>query len=263
MRKVAFAVCLEMGGVHSASLSVTMGTPTYAVHAAMQYYSPKVYGINWRRYILEKHTEQANHLLDGSFPLHLALSNRYIAQSSIGLPNCLGSAAYLLIQRLVQLNPDALRLADRQGFTPLHCAIQYRFIFDLDFVISSQYEECIVHGLGDYIRKERGRIKRETRGYQMLIRHCPDALRMPFPDTGRLPLHVAAEKIPVWNCNVEEIAKADPSALLLRDPLTKLYPFMIAAMADSIQPDVKPVSNISVVYELLRMKPEMNAYWNI
>jgi hypothetical protein len=69
-----------------------------------------------------------------------------------------------------------------------------------------------------------------------------------IPDaSGLLPLHLAIEKNRTWEGGVKALWRAEPRSLCTRDPSTKLYPFMLAASADS---------DISTIFRLLLAAPE-------
>jgi hypothetical protein len=69
-----------------------------------------------------------------------------------------------------------------------------------------------------------------------------------IPDAGGLlPLHLAIKKNRTWEGGVKALWRAEPRSLCTRDPSTKLYPFMLAASADS---------EISTIFRLLLAAPE-------
>ena len=128
---------------------------------------------------------------------------------------------YCVIFLVVSLRPEELVQRDSHGKTPLILALET----DL-----GTYHE---HSLLD-----------------LLVDTQPMASSMPNSD-GRMPLHLALtrHKFIDWKDGTASIFKSNPTALLRRDPLTKLYPFMLAAMHEPGHP--------TTTYELLRADPSV------
>ena len=69
-----------------------------------------------------------------------------------------------------------------------------------------------------------------------------------IPDAcGRLPLHLALESNRTWEGGIKALLKAEPRSLTMRDPISRLYPFMFAASTNS---------EIDTIYNLLLKDPE-------
>lgn len=51
---------------------------------------------------------------------------------------------------------------------------------------------------------------------------------------GELPLHIALRSFLTWNTGIRSLAEADAVTVEVRDPVTKLFPFMLAAVGDPI-----------------------------
>mgnify|MGYP005855895967 CR=1 FL=1 len=70
---------------------------------------------------------------------------------------------------------------------------------------------------------------------------------------GRFPLHMAVANRHTWEGGVQELFMAAPELLSVRDPVTKLYPFQLAAIpvGDTL------VVNATTIWELLRLQPEL------
>ena len=66
---------------------------------------------------------------------------------------------------------------------------------------------------------------------------------------GRLPLHLAIASGKQWGNGVEAILHANPDALMMQDPLTRLFPFLLAAECQA--------SETNTVFELLRTNPAL------
>lgn len=88
---------------------------------------------------------------------------------------------------------------------------------------------------------------------QLLLRENPRAATL-CNSRGRYPLHVALNSGIAWNEGIAALLQAFPPALNIRDPLTRLYPFALAAMA----PDDLPTKNdLTTVFCVLRADPSI------
>ena len=83
-------------------------------------------------------------------------------------------------------------------------------------------------------------------GVNVLIQYFPGSASIP-DKRGRLPLTVALDKKRRWDQGVSVLLKAFPDALLVRDPVTRLFPFMVAAIEDK--------HIIDIVFTLLKLSP--------
>lgn len=84
---------------------------------------------------------------------------------------------------------------------------------------------------------------------QVILEACPQSARYRCAETGRLPLHVAAH---VEGCM--NIVRAHPIALKTRCPVTKLYPFQLAALNLASENNN---SSVEIGWNLLRAAPEL------
>ena len=73
-------------------------------------------------------------------------------------------------------------------------------------------------------------------------------------DSGRLPIHSATANRLSWRNGLEDITEANFYALSIPDPVTNLYPFMLAAHGDAAS---SVPADLNSVYTLLRMNPEI------
>jgi hypothetical protein len=91
---------------------------------------------------------------------------------------------------------------------------------------------------------------------QVLLEACPQSAQHRCSETGRLPLHMAAH---VEGCM--HLVQAYPSALKTRCPVTKLYPFQLAAMHSSTSSNESSnaSSSVEIGWNLLRAAPELLA----
>jgi hypothetical protein len=79
---------------------------------------------------------------------------------------------------------------------------------------------------------------------QQLIYSNPDGLTTPVFGTGRLPIHLA---IDAQSASIKDIVAKKPATASIPDPVTRLYPFMMAAVGDSF--------SVNIIYDLLRLNP--------
>jgi hypothetical protein len=131
---------------------------------------------------------------------------------------------YCVIFLAVSLRPEELVQRDSHGRTPL--------ILALEINLDTYHEHSLL---------------------QLLVETQPIAGSMPDSD-GRLPLHLALTRREFidWKDGTESIFRSEPTALLTMDPLTKLYPFMLAAMHEQGHP--------TTTFELLRADPSVINY---
>jgi hypothetical protein len=86
----------------------------------------------------------------------------------------------------------------------------------------------------------------------ILVNADPKAARIASrlgPNRGRLPLHIAVATGKPWNEGIKSLLAAFPEAISRVDPLTRLYPFLQAAVSE--RPEC------SVILELLRKDPSL------
>lgn len=112
--------------------------------------------------------------------------------------------------------------ADENGFLPLHYVLQQQYP-------SSYYR---------FILRE-------------LLEVAPKAAAIPEPNSGRLPLHMAADADWKWGEGVKDIVFNNPVALVTPDPSSDLLPFQAFNM------------DTTTLYELLRSAPESLQFRNI
>lgn len=72
-------------------------------------------------------------------------------------------------------------------------------------------------------------------------------------NNGRYPLHIALAHRHTWAGGVQDLFEAAPGILSIRDPLTQLYPFQLAAV-----PVLENLTvDITTIWELLRRRTEL------
>ena len=81
---------------------------------------------------------------------------------------------------------------------------------------------------------------------KQLMESNPGALTKPVSfDNGRLPIHLALEN--PYSAALIDIIEMAPETISIQDPVTKLYPFMMAAVGEE--------PSLNMIYKLLRPNP--------
>lgn len=80
---------------------------------------------------------------------------------------------------------------------------------------------------------------------QQLIYSNPAGLTTPIFGTGRLPIHLAIE---AKSASLKDIVAKNSTTASIPDPVTRLYPFMMAAVGDDS-------FSVNIIYDLLRLNP--------
>jgi len=128
---------------------------------------------------------------------------------------------YCAIMLAVNLHPEELCQLDNKGRTPLVLALENK--------MKNYYGQPLL---------------------ELLLKKQPSAASI-ADHQGRLPLHLAlAQECSYylsWDEGIKSIFASEPRAVSARDPLTKLYPFMMAAVNDR--------GNPTTTFELLRSDP--------
>jgi len=100
---------------------------------------------------------------------------------------------------------------------------------------------------------------------QMLVPIYPDTVQMK-DSRGRLPIFTALESGVLWEEGVSTLLELAPRALFLRDPVTGLYPFMLAACGtkartgnDGDVEEGEEAKTLSSIFRLLRSDPSLLA----
>lgn len=139
---------------------------------------------------------------------------------------CRRSPTSCLFPLMVEVYKEHLWISDADGNFPLSIACQ-----------------CPVANRSSYLLTK----------VQLLLRENPRAATL-CNSRGRYPLHVALNSGIAWNEGIAALLQAFPPALNIRDPLTRLYPFALAAMA----PDDLPTKNdLTTVFCVLRADPSI------
>ena len=94
---------------------------------------------------------------------------------------------------------------------------------------------------------------REHEFIKLLLDAYPEAAREPnHRDDHRYPLHSAVSNRHTWDGGVECLFRAAPEVVMVLDPVTKLYPFQLAAV-----PIRDSNVDLNTVYMLLRSHPDV------
>jgi len=156
----------------------------------------------------------------------------------------------VVLKIALALNEDQLMDSDTQGNTPLlstaetpiykeHDLSADGFSFD-DFLLqkrNSDFQCCCCDDEND---------SSTPSVIELVINPAPKSAQIPNR-RGRLPLHLALVHGKSWKQGVREIFSAYPEALNIRDPELRLYPFMLAAVAED--------NSLTTVFQLLRHNP--------
>jgi len=97
---------------------------------------------------------------------------------------------------------------------------------------------------------------------QMLVAEHPNAAHVPDND-GRRPIYVALASGVAWEEGLEDLFNLDPKCLADHDPMTRLCPFMLAAVgagnrlrrADGAWTRQDEAKSLATVYSMLRVDP--------
>lgn len=189
-------------------------------------------------------------------------------QDSIKKRGIIHAAAFCSVPRCilnmaVRMYPDELTEKDENGDTPLS-------------ILLSRPKPCkstCGWGRSDDIRLQDAREIEAMDMMQTILWADPAAAAVPSLN-GRLPLHLAIDNGLNWADGIQDIFKANPSAVLVRDPITRLFPFMQASIKTSdnqvdtctqeeahprlenkMQVSIETDYILTTTYELLRANP--------
>lgn len=150
---------------------------------------------------------------------HLSQATYVFAQSAL-------LEGRLLVNAILELQPDSMESPNVQGDLPLHVALK----------TGKPWVDVIA----------------------TLINACPETATARNSVNGRLPLHLAILHYPTSESNViRKLFKSFPGAINLPDPMTRLLPFHLAAMSDNRRLPTNDLDQISDTYFLLRASPEV------
>ena len=152
------------------------------------------------------------------------------------------------------LHPDQLEEEDELGRLPLFVAAAAPVFKVRDLSDEGYSLEDRIHG-DDAEYDEANDTDQDGAGnssapsvIEILVNAFPDAVRFRDRD-GRLPLHLAILHGKRRFSGVESIVDTYPDALMLQDPITKLYPFMLAATIEK--------GECTTIFELLKSNPSL------
>jgi len=166
-----------------------------------------------------------------------------------------------ILNMAVRMYPDELTDKDENGDTPLS-------------IVLSRPKACkSIYGWGrsDDIRDQNAREIEAMDMMQTVLWADPGAAAVESSN-GRLPLHLAIDNGLHWNDGIQDIFKANPTAVSVRDPITRLFPFMHASIkhcdaqvdrytqedhpgSEDMQASIEPDHILTTSYELLRANP--------
>jgi len=177
------------------------------------------------------------------------------------------AAAFCAVPRcimniVVRLYPDELTEEDANGDTPLSILLRHpkSCRSDLGWDTNDDVSEQDVNDI------------EAMNMLQTVLWANPSAAAVANRD-GRLPLHLAIANGVQWSNGIQDIFLANPSAVSIRDPITRLFPFMHASVNDSdtqldarmqeqaptseeeLRAQLEPDHILTTAYELLRANP--------
>ena len=150
---------------------------------------------------------------------------------------------------ILKLYPDQAKAVDVNGNLPLHCfcknnagrkLYQFEMTPGTEYLLTNEAREMLQSIAPNNI-------------LSTIIGFYPEAA-LKKNRRGRLPLHEASDNKWFDYEEIERLAKADPEALDVPDPVTGLYPFMMAAS----HPPVHKTGHddVTKIFILLRESPE-------
>eukprot|EP00934_Nitzschia_sp_Nitz4_P006875 Nitzschia sp. Nitz4//scaffold161_size51353//13377//14696//NITZ4_006943-RA/size51353-processed-gene-0.58-mRNA-1//1//CDS//3329537894//6865//frame0 len=144
-----------------------------------------------------------------------------------------------ILEYILALYPSQIRELDPFGNLPLHIAT----------------------GPAAWSQATRRKYRpREGELIERLIRADPSvAAETIVQDHGRYPLHRALANRHTWGGGVESIFLAAPHVVFLQDPLTRLYPFQLAAAPAGEEMAV----DLNTIYMLLRSQPDVLSHMDV
>ena len=165
------------------------------------------------------------------------------AAVSLGAQSCPVEVLEYVLARF----PDQVSTRDRWGYLPLHIAVR-----------SPPW-----NGSASMKHKHRSR---EQRFVASLLQAYPEAATIPHSRgstdkaehaaiDNRLPLITALNNGHTWNGTVQDLFRTAPEVLQVRDPVSGLLPFHLAAAGDS-------ANDLDTVFEVLRAHPQLMALMN-
>ena len=165
----------------------------------------------------------------------------------------------------ILLYPEQVELKDNEGNTPLSVAINapiYK-VYDLSedgYDMDRMYEYSDDEPEQDKNNNEAFQSQQEVTN----VVNCPSVIEVILEknshlakitnNEGRLPLCQAILKGKSWKDGLKAIRDAYPDALSLQDNTTRLFPFMLAAASDVMNPND---NCIDTIYRLLKANPEL------
>jgi hypothetical protein len=100
---------------------------------------------------------------------------------------------------------------------------------------------------------------REQDFVQLLLNVYPDGARQQRLNDDRYPLHAALANRHTWTGGIQALFHAAPEVLLIRDPVTRWYPFQLAAIPVGDNMTVE----LDTIYHLLRSQPNVLGFFDL
>mmetsp|Transcript_17719 Transcript_17719/g.24999 ORF Transcript_17719/g.24999 Transcript_17719/m.24999 type:complete len:404 (+) Transcript_17719:81-1292(+) len=188
-----------------------------------------------------------NHPIDHSRSLllnHVALDSSWLpvhAAASIGLRNCPIYAFRIVMLHSSQPIPSHLQASTKDVIQDGRLALHH--------LVSAPVSLKKIH----HSREAHGETVR------IILKCHPMAASTPDPKKGcggRLPLHAAVAAGRGWEGGVKDLIHAYPRALRIPDPITGLFPFMLACCCDKNEIRCHK-SNLNDIFQILIALPDV------
>jgi len=153
-----------------------------------------------------------------------------------------------VLSRLLREDPQQLRERDQWGRLPLHVAIQRANNNNNNNNTNSNNSNSNSNSNNNTNGKQSVRTRVRTRRHrrrrrrpregpvlERLLEAFPGAARCPCGGGRRFPLHEAIASGHSWSGGVGALFAAAPGLLAVRDPVTGLWPFALAACRETLQ----------------------------
>lgn len=144
-----------------------------------------------------------------------------------------------VLSYVMEKYPKQVFQRDERGHLPLHIAIQNV----------------------SWSKHKRRRLKPKEKPFlTYLLKAYPGSARERInSDHGRYPLHSAVANGHSWLQGVKDIFLAAPEVLIVRDPVTGLFPFQLAGIQVA-EDKACDIDNLETVYQLLKARPDVIYY---
>ena len=158
-----------------------------------------------------------------------------------------------IVKIATKVYPSQLEELDEQGRIPLTIAavtpaFKVRDLSDEGYLLEDRVHGDVSQYDGVNDAEQVGPNSLYPSVIEILVTAAPETARFLDAD-GRLPLQLAIASGKKWTTGVKSLLEAYPDAIMLRDPVTNLYPFMLAGTVKK--------GGCTTIFELLRSNPSL------